>query len=841
MSLETSCPNPACARRYTLAESVAGRSVKCKACGRTFVAGGSATIDAKATAPPGAAAPDGGAVGRFVVRGKLGAGAFGTVYRAYDPHLDREVALKVPNPGATANAKHVERFLREAKAAANLRHPHIVPVFDAGRDGDRYYIASAFIDGKPLADDIPDGGTDFTRAARLARELADALAYAHEQGIVHRDVKPQNVMLDTHDRVHLMDFGLASRQEEAARLTSDGAVMGTPSYMAPEQAAGQKGEAQPAADQYAVGVVLYELLTGRVPFEGPLPVVIHNAIHTEPDAPRTLRADIPRDLETICLKAMSKRPEGRYADCQALADDLRRWLEGEPISARRLSVRERATRWVKKEPKLSAAAALIALVLVVSVVLVSSAAGRANTSRRQAEKDAIDARTAEKRAEDALTEAREARAREEKAEGQTLGALGTAAQERKKAEALQAQVAAERKRAENAEVRTAEERGRADALTAQIDEERQKATQLRAKLTLAEIQTVEAAYQVYRTGNIAGASSVLQVVPADRRGWEWRHVLSLCVVPVAAATPVVLPGKKLSIGHLQAVAISPDGTRVVTAWSADNNKARVWDAKTGAELFRFEGHTGAVQSVAFSPDGSRVVTNAWADGARVWDANSGTELLALKGTGAAQVAAFSPDGTRLVASGKGITARVWDAKTGAELLVLTGHGNYLTAAAFSADGAQLVTCGAYATTARVWDAKTGVQLHVLSGNKHDIRAAVFSPDGARIVTSGADGVARVWEAKTGRELFVLKGHTGPVTSAVYSPDGTRIVTGSEDRTAQVWDAKSGAPLLSFQYPSPVETYPRGVHRVAWTADGSKLLIGLADRIEIRDAGPPPKP
>jgi serine/threonine protein kinase len=228
-------------------------------------------------------------VGRFQVRQRLGAGAFGTVYRAYDPQLDREVAVKVPNSGVLADPRRVERFLREAKAAAQLRHPHIVPVFDAGRDGDTLYIASAFIHGRPLSETTEERGTDFPRAAKLVRELAEALAYAHEQGIVHRDVKPDNILVDDQDRVHLMDFGLAARQDETARLTNDGAVMGTPSYMAPEQAVGNTAEAGPAADQYAAGVVLYELLTGKVPFEGPVPVVLHNVIHTPPEPPSKFR------------------------------------------------------------------------------------------------------------------------------------------------------------------------------------------------------------------------------------------------------------------------------------------------------------------------------------------------------------------------------------------------------------------------------------------------------------------------------------------------------------------------------------------------------------------------
>jgi hypothetical protein len=442
MPIDVNCSNPACKRRYRVPEDAAGKSLRCKACGETFVAAAGSTQESEefiepAWEPPTTTqrstaqsmhVPVGGTVGRFVIRGKLGAGAFGTVYRAYDPQLDRVVALKVPNPGVMADAKRAERFLREAKAAANLRHPHIVPVFDAGKDGDTYYIASAFIEGQPLADSIPEGGTDFERAARLVRDLADALAYAHEEGIVHRDVKPQNVMVDKQDRVHLMDFGLASRQDEAARLTSDGTVMGTPAYMAPEQAKGQKGEARPATDQYAVGAVLYELLTGGVPFTGPLPVVIHNVIHAEPDPPRKCRPDIPKDLETICLKAMAKRPEDRYANCQELADDLRRWLEGEPITARRMLFTERAARWVKKEPKLAASVATFALLLVLSIVLVSAAARRADTARHDAE-------SAVAQAEQDAANAKAAEEREAQATVQTLGALGTASQERKKARA----------------------------------------------------------------------------------------------------------------------------------------------------------------------------------------------------------------------------------------------------------------------------------------------------------------------------------------------------------------------------------------------------------------------
>jgi serine/threonine protein kinase len=217
------------------------------------------------------------------------------------------------------------------------------------------------VDGRPLAAAVDDGGIDVDRAARLARELAEALAYAHGEGIVHRGVKPANVMLDAADRVHLMDFGLAARADEASRLTTDGAVLGTPAYLAPEHAAGEVGDPKPVADQYACGVVLYELLTGRVPFEGPVPVVLHNQVHADPEPPSAGRRAVPKDLETICLKALAKRPEHRYRDCRALADDLRRWQDGEPIAARRQTALERAIRYARRKPT-AAVAVLLAVV-----------------------------------------------------------------------------------------------------------------------------------------------------------------------------------------------------------------------------------------------------------------------------------------------------------------------------------------------------------------------------------------------------------------------------------------------------------------------------------------------
>jgi formylglycine-generating enzyme required for sulfatase activity/serine/threonine protein kinase len=331
---------PRCARSYSIDGSLVGRRARCKGCGHPFALTPSVDLAGPDTGSsddlfPGgwsADAPLPETVARFLIRQRLGSGAFGAVYRATDPTLDRDVAVKVPHPEYLRDDRAVARFLREAKAAARLRHPHIIPVFEAGSDGSTSYIATAFIPGRTLAEALDDGAFDPRRAARIAAALADALHHAHGQGIVHRDVKPANVLLDDEDRPHLTDFGLAHLAASSVRLTAAGSILGTPAYLSPEQAAGHSDEAHPSSDQYSLGVTLYQLLCGRTPFAGPLEVVIFHTLHSPPPPPRSVVAGVPAELEAICLKVLSKRPEDRYASCRELAKDLGRWLAGRPTS-----------------------------------------------------------------------------------------------------------------------------------------------------------------------------------------------------------------------------------------------------------------------------------------------------------------------------------------------------------------------------------------------------------------------------------------------------------------------------------------------------------------------------
>jgi serine/threonine protein kinase len=359
------------------------------------------STDARATSPTYL-------IGKYEILGEIARGGMGVVYRARHADLDRVVALKVILAGHFASPVDIERFHTEAQAVARLDHPGVVSVFEVGEHAGHHYLAMPLIEGVSLAELAADGPIDPRRAAELIRQIAEAVHYAHDRGVIHRDLKPRNVLIDTSGRPRVTDFGLAKfvseRQPEITtqsrpssddrNLTLTGQVVGTPSYMAPEQASGQVHHLGRATDVYSLGAILYELLTGRPPFRGATPVeTLNQVLSSEPVAISRMRPNTPHDVGTICLKCLEKEPKNRYATAAALADDLDRFLTYRPILARRSSLAEQTWRWCRRNPRVAVLIGAVAWLLV-AVTVISSVSAVWLRSERDAAREAEQKATA---------------------------------------------------------------------------------------------------------------------------------------------------------------------------------------------------------------------------------------------------------------------------------------------------------------------------------------------------------------------------------------------------------------------------------------------------------------
>ncbi len=708
--------------------------------------------------------------GDYELLEEIARGGMGVVYKARQMSLNRIVAVKMLLFGQTINGEFVKRFHAEAQAVAGMHHPNIVAIHEIGVHEGQHYFSMDYVEGQTLAERARDNPVPPGLAADYLVSIARAVHYAHQQGVLHRDLKPSNVLVDALDQPRVTDFGLAKRLRDDSDLTHQGQVMGTPNYMAPEQAAGNRAELGPASDVYSLGAILYYLLTGRPPFLAEsLEVALGLLLHAEPVAPRLLALAIPRDLETICLKCLEKAPHQRYPSAQALADDLGRWLRREPILARPSTPVDRVVKWALRKPAIAALSGLLLLGASLGIPALL-------WEWRQATQHSLAERRARDRADEALAEVQIQMAERLFVDNDTSAAMAYLA-------------LVLRQNPTNAAVA-----GRVFSnLTHQV-------------LILPLVQPL----------HHHGAVYFAQFSPDGRRVVTASGDGTAQVWDADTGQPVAPPLRHK--GPVWFAQFSPDSLRVVTA--SEDKTAQIWDTNTGLPITPPLKHPWSVGFAYYSPDGKRIVTDTWEPDwtLRLWDAQSGL-LLSQPITNVHRLRCypFSRDCQRLVTSYGEHSAQIWDVMTGAPLVSLK-HDDFVWTAEFSLDGQRVVTaCGD--GTARIWDAQTGEQTAPPLYHGESLWTAHFSPNGQRVVTVCNDMTIQVWDAKTGRALTAPRDqtteedaaeyeayqvHVGPVHQetpryAQFSPDGNLLLM-AFGRNPQLLSAESGSALTApFQH------------------------------------------
>jgi WD40 repeat protein/predicted Ser/Thr protein kinase len=784
------------------------------------------------------------AFGAYELLEEVARGGMGIVYKARQTHVNRVVAVKVMAAGQFAAPDFVKRFRTEAEAAASLDHPNIVPIYEVGECEGQPFFSMRFLEGGSLAGSNREFRIPDRQVARLVAKLARAVHYAHQRGILHRDIKPGNVLLDAQGEPQLTDFGLAKLVEKDSTLTRTMAMLGTPSYMSPEQARGEAKQLTTAVDVYGLGAVFYELLTGQPPFAGGTTMqTVRQVLEKEPRRPSAIRPGIDRDLETICLKCLEKDPGRRYGSAEALGDDLDRWERNEPVVARRPNAFYMLQKAWRRNKLACSAAIAVVLALLVGLSLASTAWRQAKRERDEA----IDARageTAQRRAaESARTQAEQA---------QTV-----AAQQRDLAQERLHEAELARRL-----VDAANERLTRDLFVREWQETENLLQQSKLASALAwfaraarnhpdDHAVVNRLLSILSENNFAvpccrpldhGAPVTSCVLSADGR-----KLITAAGDGLVRIWPVGEPRRPLVLTnqfHAPLVGFLARDKRLLVV---DDESVSLWELSGERARFQSAKRVGSPR-LATTSDGRFVALNSEADGPRVWDTAElhplGPQLQDAEDK--LRVLCLSPDGRYLFGAGASPGAvawevssgrRVWEAATG-PAIASGGVDNFVESAEMH-PGGELVALSHPEGRLTVWKFEPSTEqrmpLKSVKQPLHEIRAPslvsafCFAESGRRLVMATYEGFLQLDDSAPGELRPILLEPGGHASSVRLSLDGRYLATGSADGTARVWDIRMSLPqAITF-------TNGFSVWDVKFSPDSSWFVMAGSDAVEIRDA------
>ncbi len=751
--------------------------------------------------------------GDYVLLGRIAVGGMGEVHNARQVSLNRPVALKLILAPTLATEAKVQRFHAEAEAAARLDHPNIVPVYEIGQYQGEHFISMRLVDGNSLAEQIHEGIWSRGReneagrqrkAAVLIAKTARAVHHAHQRGVIHRDLKPGNLLIDAQEEPNLTDFGLAKLLEGGHDLTVSKEVMGTAAYMAPEQAAGKSRDVTTATDVYSLGAVFYQLLTGSTPFQGePWPAILNKITDQEPTAPKSLNPEIHRDLDTICRKCMAKEPGRRYASAEALAEDLERWLRGEPIQARRVPAWERGILWARRNPVTAALTGAVALSLLLGACGVTWQWRQAVRERARTQEANIRVRL--QRAEDHLNDG----------QGQLgLAMLAKLAREdsgnRVAVERLKNALRQRRFLVPDSTQALVTNKSSVDPVASPGRVVISADGCLRAEAEGTTIEVRDLASGTLRWTHSDAHGSVIRSLNFDSGN---QKLLSASSDGTAKVWLLTSNAPSLVLHHDEPVyyaEFSPDGSRLATA--SRDRTARLWDTATGQPIGERLNHHDAVNKVHFSPDGRWVVTASDDQTVRLWDAATGKSAgEPARFEGAVDDARFRADASHI--------------------LVQPASGNWIamrsTAGLLLRSSPPVAAVTGRKTAVKNNDPRLiALREQLTPRHAAEITFLELDPRGNLVATASMDKSACIWDAKTLAPVAPPLIHDAVVNCVRFSPDGLRVVTSSSNRKVRIWDVATGHPLSDWI--ASVEP----VAAVSFSSDGHWVTSSAGWRWEL---------